>query len=106
MLSARWGQSDPMDMRWTVPVSFRPVMREWGAMTLVFHPLSGNTHFLDLVSAHLLDMLAVEPRPESELFAGVADLLELPNDALVAERVGELLARLDEFGLIEQVPAC
>jgi len=75
-------------------------MREWDGDYVVFSPLSGHTHFLDIVAGELLKRLASGGARESELCAQLAAFLEVPNDAAFAVEIADILARLDDLGLV------
>jgi PqqD family protein of HPr-rel-A system len=94
------------DAHWRTSQTFPPVSRPWADDWVVFNPLSGHTHLLDLVSAELIRALIEAPRSQASLCAQVARLLDLDNDGPLAATVESLLRRLDEEGLIEPVDPC
>ena len=81
-------------------------VRDWGDDVMVYSPLSGDTHILDLVSGEVIRALLQAPRSFATLCMRVADLLQIDDDAQTAENLRAVLAHLDEIGLIEPDPGC
>lgn len=71
---------------------------------MVFNPLSGHTHFLDLVSGCIIDALTLAPTSTRLLCKRVAEWLELDPDAALIAKVQGILAGLADQGLIEPAP--
>ena len=82
------------------------MLRYWEGDYVVYNPLSGSTHVLDIVAGEVLTTIVAGHWQLSEVCQRVADFLDVPNDASVAESVGEVLAQLEELGLIEPVDGC
>ena len=76
--------------------------RCWAGEYVVYSPLSGNTHFLDVLSGKILVAISSAPASESGLRRLTAEYLEVPDDESVAQHVADTLATLDELGLIER----
>jgi PqqD family protein of HPr-rel-A system len=89
-----------MTVRGELPV------RCWGGDYVVYNPLSGNTHIFDIVTGEVLKEIIAGDASSEKLYQHVADFLDLPNDARVAQDVGEILTVLDELGLIEPAGGC
>ena len=68
---------------------------------MVFNPLSGRTHVLDVVAGEILTLIAAAPAAPGDLNRDVAEFLEVEDDEKLAAMVETTLARLDELGLIE-----
>lgn len=90
-------QTDARSWRLTVPLE----MRNWNGDYVVFCPLSGNTHMLDVVAGELIGRLAVGAVSENELRSHLAGFLEVPEDAALATEIARILGQLDELGLVE-----
>ena len=74
---------------------------------MVYNPLTGNTHILDIVAGEVLKIIASGPVRTSTLCERIVDFLELPgDDGNAAQHVGEILSALDELGLIEPAGGC
>ena len=76
-------------------------MRTWDGEVVVYNPLSGDTHLLDVLTGDLLRVIIAGPATVSALREAAATLLEVPDDDRLGQHVGEALAALDEAGLIE-----
>ena len=75
--------------------------RCWAGDYVVFSPLSGQTHFLDILAGHVLEQIMAAPPSISELHSDIARFLQVEPDDRLAQTVEELLRRLEEVGLIE-----
>jgi PqqD family protein of HPr-rel-A system len=94
------------DRRWR-PTACEPhPLRCWDGDYVVYNSLSGDTHLLDIVSGEVLKSILSSPKRDSELHLAVARFLEVPADAGVEARVAEIVAALDDLGLIEPEPEC
>jgi len=78
-------------------------MRTWDGEVVVYNPLSGDTHLLDVLTGDLLRVIIAGPATVAALREAAATLLEVPDDDRLGQHVGEALAALDEAGLIELV---
>jgi len=81
-------------------------MRFWDGDYVVYNPLSGNTHTLDVVAGEVLKAITSGALSVSELCAHLAQFLEVPNDERIASHVADIVRALDELGLIEPVGGC
>jgi PqqD family protein of HPr-rel-A system len=91
---------------WRVPVAGTLPLRYWNGDCVVYNPLTGSTHVLDIVAGEVLKVIMAAPATSRELCQHVAEFLEIPNDVRTADNVDAVLAALDELGLIEPVEAC
>jgi PqqD family protein of HPr-rel-A system len=90
---------------WRILAEGQLPLRDWNGDYVVYNPLTGSTHVLDIVSGEVLKAIMAAPRTSRELCRHVADFLDVPNDAHTADNVDEVLAVLDELGLIEPIEA-
>lgn len=81
-------------------------LRYWEGDYVVYNPLTGNTHVLDIVAGKVLKTISAGDGHSSEICRCIAEFLEVPNDAGIADSVREILTHLDELGLIEPVDGC
>lgn len=93
------------ESKWRLTTHTAPPLRYWGGDYIVYNPLSGDTHLLDIVAGEALRAIIAGPIASSAICERVASLLEVPSDERVAENVGAILTRLDELGLIEPADA-
>ena len=91
---------------WRISGSGKLSLREWDGEYAVYNPLSGNTHILDVVSGNILIAIVEGDKSTRLLRTRVAGFLEVPNDERMAKHVAEVLAALDERGLIEPDHGC
>lgn len=77
--------------------------RFWDDECVVYHVPSGDTHLLDRASGEALKLLEEHPSGTAELARRVAQRLELPDDELLAARIGRVLEELGRLDLIEPV---
>ena len=75
--------------------------RCWDGDYVVYDPLSGHTHKLDLVTGTVLESIAGGSHCTEDICALVADFLEVGDAARVVSNVGTILNRLEEIGLVE-----
>ena len=77
--------------------------KSWQDGDVVFNARSGNTHLLTPLAAQVLHKLARQPATSFELARGLAADAALESGEDLVKSVEQLLANLDELGLIEPV---
>jgi len=95
-----------IDRAWRIWSGGEIELRCWDGDYVVYNPLTGSTHVLDIVAGEVLNAIRAGRGQRSELCRCVADFLEVPNDAAVEDNVRKILAQLDELGLIEPADGC
>lgn len=73
----------------------------WGGDFVVYNSLSGNTHLLGLVAAHILLKLQETPANSGVLASSLALLMQAEMDDEFLSQTEQLLAGLDKLALIE-----
>lgn len=73
--------------------------------TVIFHPPSHKTHFLNDTSALILDMLSEAPSSFEGFCERLKTELEVELDTEQRANFERHFQRLDELGLIQRVPA-
>lgn len=91
---------------WRVPVDGTLPLRDWNGDCVVYNPLTGSTHVLDIVAGEVLKVIMAGPATSPELCRHVAAFLDVPNDTQTGDSVDEILAALDALGLIEPIATC
>ena len=82
-------------------------VRNWDGDYVVYNPLSGNTHILDIVTGEVLKTVMQAPVRASALPEQVANFLEMSAaDGGLTQHVVEILGMLDDLGLIEPAGGC
>jgi len=77
------------------------VWRRWDDENIVYHPASGQTHLLDLVSGEGLACLQGSFLDFETLCQRLAQRLDIENDAELRRYLEMLLSRFEELGLVE-----
>ena len=93
---AVWRVSSDSDLSW----------RCWDGEYVVFNPVTGNTHLLDVASGHVLMSLLAGPTELGRIRDQLAGFLEVEADDRLAAAVSEILSRLEDLDLIEAVEPC
>jgi PqqD family protein of HPr-rel-A system len=91
---------------WVVSAGDALAIREWDGEYAVFDPVSGSTHLLDVVAGEVLVAIVGGCATTTSVCARIARFLGVPDDSRLRERVGKVLAALDELGVIEPAPRC
>ena len=68
---------------------------------MVFNPLSGATHLLDIVGGEVLRALMEGPARAEELAQRIATLLDVECDNETVAAADRILENLDQLGLAE-----
>lgn len=80
-------------------------MQRFDGDAVVFNPLSGHTHFVDVVGAELLAALIEHDCSVAALCARAAELLEVEIDERLFEHLRGILSTLDRLSLVEPASA-
>jgi len=80
------------------------VFHAWQAeeLVLVFHPLSGDTHLLDVLSAEVLRLLQSSPLQEETLRRHLLEWAGFSPEEFPLARLQTILQQLEHLDLIEQ----
>lgn len=87
--------------KWRVAGSEPLGWRSWTGDCVVFNPLSGQTHLLDIVTGQVLKLIMSESSSFDDLRLEISTFLEVDNDNHLAQTISDILSRMDEVGLIE-----
>lgn len=94
---------------WAAPGAGGFLWREFGTVSVLFDPRSGETHLLDPLAREILDLLIEHPRTGAQTAAALGALIGGPAEEL-RPRVEEAMAEFDRLGLIfpatESSPHC
>lgn len=88
---------------WKVPSGFELHWRTWDDEFVVYNTGSGDTHLLDPVAAHVLQVLEREPLSLTLLTGRVAASFELEQDIQLSSYLERLLSLFERLGLVERV---
>ena len=99
--------TDRDSRRWRVPNGIVLRRRIWDDEAVVYHPLSGETHLLNVTAIVVLDLIEADPRS----VPGLVDALIEGDDVedagareTMTDQVAELVSHLDALGLVEPCP--
>ena len=91
-------------LSWRLPAGADVAWRCWDGDYVVFNPLSGNTHCLDIVTGEVLKAVMEGDGEASSIASRTAEFLDVEQDDKLSATVAEILERLEGAGLIEGVP--
>lgn len=91
-------------MRWRARTNPKLIRRTWEGESVIFSPLSGETHFLNAFSDEALAALEEEALTLDGLVERLRDLTPEDQAAKLADNLGALIQRFDDIGLIEPCP--
>ena len=75
--------------------------RQWHGDLVVFNPISGATHLLDIVGGEVLRALMEGPARADDLARRIAKLLDVACDGKTLAAADRILENLDRLGLAE-----
>jgi PqqD family protein of HPr-rel-A system len=90
-------------VRWRLCGDLPLCWRFWDDEFVVYHPASGNTHWLNVAAAEVLKLLESAPASTSQMVTQLTAAFEAPADQQLWDHVERLCAELDQLGLIEAV---
>lgn len=77
------------------------VQVQWAGERILYHPASGETHFLNAVGAQILDRLTEAPASAAVLVQCLADTGQAAESpSALYDQISSILARLDELGIV------
>ncbi len=88
---------------WRLPPNSDFNWTQCGDEHIVFHPASGETHYLNDLSALTLRFLEAEPATTAGLYSRIADFLGTDTSKELEQQLDYLLARFDQLGVVEQI---
>lgn len=91
-------------MRWRARNNPKLIRRTWEGESVVFSPLSGETHFLNAFSDEALAALEQDTLSTDELIDRLSVLTPADQAQHLQESVNALVQRFDDIGLIEPCP--
>lgn len=94
------------DILWQVVVRGSLPMHAWDGDYVVYNPLSGATHVLDVASGQVLAAVINDRMSARDICRHLANFLDVQDDQGMARTVAGLIAHLDELGLIEPAGEC
>ena len=86
--------------KWQFATCEPPRWRCWAGEFVVYCPLSGKTHLLDVVAGRIFQLILDAPRSMDEILSELSAYLEVDEDTRLVELVDNTLNTWDELGLI------
>ena len=83
------------------PADDRLIWRQWGEAHFVFHPASGQTHFLNELAAFAVRAIACAPKSTAEIYTAMLAAYALDDAPDLREALRDILVNLDHLGLVE-----
>ena len=99
--------TDNESQRWRVPDGVVLRRRIWDDEGVVYHPLSGETHLLNVTAIVVLDLIEADPRSVPGLVDALIESDDVENAGereAMTDQVAELVSHLDALGLVEPCP--
>lgn len=91
---------EPDSRRWLAAPADQLDWAEWDGEYVLFHRLSGQTHFVNAATARLLQSVLTEPRTVDEAISVLASQARPDEFAELRERISEQLLLLEDLGLV------
>lgn len=88
-------------MKWRARVEPKLIRRSWGGESVVFSPISGETHFLNAFSDEVLAQVESQPLTVEEIIDRLAELTAPDQVQDLPGNVAAIVHRFDDIGLIE-----
>ena len=89
-----------MDTAWVRNANSEFLTCSWDGEAVVYRPLTGDTHFLEILSASVLMHVGDEPASGATIAASLLADFEADSEADVLAAAQAALAKLHELGLI------
>jgi PqqD family protein of HPr-rel-A system len=90
---------------WRLPPNANFNWTQCGEEHIVFHPASGETHYLNDLSALTLRFLEDGPSTAAGLHQRISDFLDIDAEMALKQQIDALLVRFDQLGIVEQCKA-
>ena len=104
--STKDGASQPPAGRWRLPRGARLCWRSWDeSEAIVLNTLSGQTHYLDALSAAVLGEIERGPATVTHIAERIAGAFEAEPGGELPARIDVICARFDALGLADPEPS-
>ena len=88
-------------MKWRARTAPKLVRRSWEGESVVFSPISGETHFLNAFSDEILATLETGPLAVEDVIERLVEIMPDDEADRVRDEVIGVMHRFDDIGLIE-----
>ena len=90
--------------KWRVASQEPLGIRCWDGVYVIYNPLSGRTHFLELLTGRVLEFIMSEMSSTDEILIVMSTFLDLDDKELVGREADKILRELEDAGLVQRVP--
>ena len=90
--------------RWTVDCTPPLGHHQWGDAHFVFHPASGQTHYLNQACAEIIAFLVEAPVGAEAIFQHLLAHQTIDDEPELREAIGRVIALLEQLGVISSQP--
>ena len=80
------------------------VYHQWGEGHFVFHPASGQTHYLNQACVDVLSLLAEQPCNNETIYQQLLERYSIDEDAELREAIARVIALLEQLGVVSSKP--
>ena len=90
--------------RWTVDCTPPLGHHQWGDAHFVFHPASGQTHYLNQAFAEIIAFLVEAPVGVEAIFQRLLERHTIDDEPGLREAIERVIALLEQLGVISSQP--
>lgn len=94
-------QLNDKELYWRIVQNSGLLLKNWGAETVVYNPLSGETHQIDDFSATVLEQMRVDQCTEELLLNIIFNLYPSEDNSQIKQLLAQVINNFDQIGLIE-----
>ncbi len=88
---------------WCVTQGSDLLLANWEDENIVYHPLSGETHQMDVFSVSVLELLIEGQRTEQQLLNDICQLHSIETRSKIHDLLIQVVNTFDKAGLIQPV---
>lgn len=93
-----------LEQIWRISGDEPLVWRVWDGVSVIYHPLSGDTQILDVSTAEIVRSIDRLQPSKGDLCAILARFLEVECDVEIEKAVTQIVGKLDDLGIVEPIP--
>lgn len=78
-------------------------IEEWGENAVVYHSLSGDTHYLNGLAVEILKLIREQPVPLKTLVEEICATFIIEDKTEIEQQIKQLLSQFSILGLVESL---